>query len=280
MEKKLKIENLRNHLNEAEAILIGAGAGLSISAGLTYAGERFEKFFADFEEKYNFRDMYSGGFFPFATPEEKWAYWSRYVFINRYSEIPKPVYKNLLKLVKNKNYFVLTTNVDHCFQRTGFDKKRLFYTQGDFGLFQCSLPCHNKTYDNKEIIIKMMEQQKNMSVPTELIPHCPVCGSLMTMNLRADDTFVEDDGWHLACDNYVNFLNESRDKKTVFLDIGTGMNTPGIIKFPFWQMTREWPDAFYVCINLGEAYVPSREKFEDKSLCIDSDIGEVIEELI
>jgi len=280
MDKKAKIEFLRNALNNAEAILIGAGAGLSMSAGLNYSGERFEKYFADFEEKYDFHDMYSGGFYPYETPEEKWAFFSRNVFVNRYMDIPKPVYENLLSLVKNKNYFVLTTNVDHCFQKAGFDKSRLFYTQGDYGLFQCSQPCHNKTYDNKEIIIKMVEQQKNMRVPSELIPHCPVCGREMAMNLRSDDSFVEDDGWQLACDNYVNFLNESREKKTLFLDLGTGMNTPGIIKFPFWQMTREWPDAFYICINLGEAYVPSRDKFEDKSLCIDSDIGEILNELI
>lgn len=279
MDKKAKIEILRNALNNAEAILIGAGAGLSMSAGFTYSGERFEKYFADFEEKYNFHDMYSGGFYPYETPEEKWAFFSRNVFVNRYMDTPKPVYENLLSLVKNKNYFVLTTNVDHCFQKAGFDKSRLFYTQGDYGLFQCSLPCHNKTYDNEEIIIKMVEQQKNMRVPSELIPHCPVCGREMAMNLRSDDSFVEDDGWQLACDNYVNFLNESREKKTLFLDLGTGMNTPGIIKFPFWQMTREWPDAFYICINLGEAYVPSRDKFEDKSLCIDSDIGEILNEL-
>ena len=278
--KTEKIDLLRKKLDEAEAILIGAGAGLSTSAGFTYSGERFEKFFADFEEKYNFHDMYSGGFYPYETPEEKWAFWSRHVFINRYSDAPKPVYENLLNLVKNKNYFVLTTNVDHCFQKARFDKKRLFYTQGDYGLFQCSLPCHNKTYDNEEIIIKMVEQQKNMRVPSDLIPHCPVCGRPMEMNLRSDDSFVEDEGWQLACDNYVSFLNESRDKKTLFLDFGTGMNTPGIIKFPFWQMTREWPDAFYVCINLGEAYVPSRDKYEDKSLCIDSDIGEILNELI
>ena len=276
MNEHSKIETLRRKLDEAEAILIGAGAGLSNSAGFTYSGERFEKFFADFEEKYNFHDMYSGGFYPYETPEEKWAFWSRNIFINRYSDAPKPVYENLFELVKNKNYFVLTTNVDHCFQKAGFDKKRLFYTQGDYGLFQCSLPCHNKTYDNEETIIKMVEQQKNMRVPSDLIPHCPVCGREMTMNLRSDDSFVEDEGWHLACDNYVNFLNESRDKKTLFLDLGTGMNTPAIIKFPFWQMTCEWPDAFYICINLGEAYVPSRNKYENKSLCIDSDIGEIL----
>ena len=278
--KTEKINLFRKKLDEAQAILIGAGAGLSTSAGFTYSGGRFEKFFADFEEKYNFHDMYSGGFYPYETAEEKWAFWSRNIFINRYSDAPKPVYENLFELVKNKNYFVLTTNVDHCFQKSGFDKKRLFYTQGDYGLFQCSLPCHNKTYDNEEIIIKMVEQQKNMRVPSDLIPHCPVCGREMTMNLRSDDSFVEDEGWHLACDNYVKFLDESQDKKTLFLDLGTGMNTPAIIKFPFWQMTCEWPEAFYICINLGEAYVPSRYKHEDKSLCIDSDIGEILRQLV
>ena len=205
--KTEKINLFRKKLDEAQAILIGAGAGLSTSAGFTYSGGRFEKFFADFEEKYNFHDMYSGGFYPYETAEEKWAFWSRNIFINRYSDAPKPVYENLFELVKNKNYFVLTTNVDHCFQKSGFDKKRLFYTQGDYGLFQCSLPCHNKTYDNEEIIIKMVEQQKNMRVPSDLIPHCPVCGREMTMNLRSDDSFVEDEGWHLACDNYVKFLD-------------------------------------------------------------------------
>ena len=280
MNKTEKIDLLRKKIDEAEAVLVGAGAGLSMSAGLTYSGERFQRFFSDFEEKYNFHDMYSGGFYPYETPEEKWAFWSRYVLVNRYLDAPKPVYENLLKIVKDKNYFVLTTNVDHCFQKAGFDKKRLFYTQGDYGLFQCSLPCHNKTYDNEKMIIKMAAQQSNMRVPTDLIPHCPVCGREMEMNLRSDETFVEDEGWHLACDNYVKFLDESREKKTLFLDLGTGANTPGIIKFPFWQMTCDWPDAFYVCINLGEAYVPSRHKYEDKSLCIDSDIGEILNELV
>ncbi len=278
MDGKIKI--LKQKLDEAEAVIIGAGAGLSTSAGFTYAGERFEKFFSDFEEKYNFHDMYSGGFYPYETQEEKWAFWSRNVFINRYCNAPKPVYENLFALVKDKNYFVLTTNVDHCFQKAGFDKKRLFYTQGDYGLFQCSLPCHSKTYDNEEIIIKMLEQQSDMRVPSDLIPRCPVCGRLMTMNLRADDSFVEDEGWHLACKNYEKFLDDSRAKKTLFLELGTGMNTPGIIKFPFWQMTREWQDAFYVCINLGEAFVPERAKISHRSLCIDSDIGEILNELI
>ena len=159
-----KIQRLGNVLEEADAVIIGAGAGLSTSAGFVYDGERFQKYFGDFKEKYGFRDMYSGGFYPYDTLEEHWAYWSRYIWINRYADAPKPVYDELLALVKDKDYFVLTTNVDHCFQKAGFDKERLFYTQGDYGLFQCSVPCHKKTYDNEEIIRKMIEAQGSTAI--------------------------------------------------------------------------------------------------------------------
>ena len=274
------IDRLKKALSEAEAIIIGAGAGLSTSAGYTYDGERFRKYFADFEAKYDFHDMYSGGFYPYGSPEEFWAFWSRNIFINRYTDIPKPVYDNLLRLVQDKNYFIITTNVDHCFQKAGFDKSRLFYTQGDYGLFQCSLPCHNKTYDNEQAITAMLERQKNMRIPSELIPHCPVCGRPMTTNLRVDDSFVEDDGWHNAAKRYADFLTDNCNKKALFLELGTGMNTPVIIKFPFWKMTREWPDAIYCCINLGEAYVPERAGISSRAICINEDIGRVIDELL
>lgn len=268
------IENLKNKISECDALIIGAGAGLSTSAGFVYDGLRFEKYFADFEAKYDFHDMYSGGFYPFSSSEEKWAFWSRNVFINRFCDAQKPVYNNLLKIVREKNYFVITTNVDHCFQKAGFDKARLFYTQGDYGLFQCSLPCHKKTYDNEDTIMKMLERQENMKIPSELIPHCPICGREMMMNLRIDDRFVEDEGWHEAAKRYMKFLEANHDRKVLCLDLGTGMNTPGIFKFPFWKMTREWPDASYACINLGEALVP------EKAICINGDIGEVLEKLI
>lgn len=195
-----QLEQLRKVLETVSAIVIGAGAGLSTSAGFSYSGERFQKYFSDFEAKYGFQDMYSGGFFPYETPEEYWAYWSRYIQINRYEDAPIPVYDNLYELVKNKDYFVLTTNVDHCFQKAGFDKNRLFYTQGDYGLFQCSEPCCQETYDNRAWIERMVAEQKDMRIPTELIPKCPICGKLMTMNLRADHRFVEDTGWHRAAE--------------------------------------------------------------------------------
>ena len=274
------IDSLRRAIAECEAILVGAGAGLSTSAGFTYDGERFTKYFADFEAKYGFHDMYSGGFFPYQTPEEFWAYWSRNIFVNRYSDAPKPVYQNLLRLVQHKNYFVLTTNVDHCFQKADFDKSRLFYTQGDYGLFQCSLPCHNSTYDNEQVIMEMLARQQNMRIPSELLPHCPKCGRPMSMNLRSDDSFVEDEGWHNAAKRYSDFLDKYGGGKILFLDLGTGMNTPGIIKFPFWRMTRENPLSTYACINLGEAFVPARAGISSRSICLDSDIGKVLDALL
>lgn len=266
-----ELVRLKHELQHAEAVVIGAGAGLSTSAGFIYSGERFRENFHDFIEKYHFPDMYSGGFYPFETMEEHWAYWSRYVFINRYTKAPKPVYHDLYELVKDKDYFILTTNVDHQFQKSGFDKKRLFYTQGDYGLFQCSVPCHQKTYDNESIIRCMITEQKDMRIPTELVPHCPVCGKPMCMNLRADEFFVEDEGWHMAANRYAEFLSKHEKMCVLFLELGTGMNTPGIIKFSFWKMVAQWPNATYACINLGEAFAP--KEIEEKSICINDDIG-------
>ena len=272
-----QIGQLKEVLSYADTIVIGAGAGLSASAGFVYTGERFNKYFSDFEAKYGFHDMYSGGFYPYSTPEEHWAYWSRYIYVNRYMDAPKPVYQELLELVKEKDYFVITTNVDHQFQKAGFDKKRLFYTLGDYGLFQCSKPCHNATYDNETVIRDMVKQQTNRKIPARLIPYCPVCGKPMTMNLRADNTFVQDDGWYRASERYSDFLRRHKGLNVLFLELGVGINTPGIIKYPFWQMTAQNPKAVYACINYGEAYAPS--KIAERSICIDADIGAVLEQL-
>ena len=270
----VQIPKLKTALDEADAVVIGAGAGLSTSAGFTYDGERFRKYFADFEAKYGFHDMYSGGFYPYATPEEHWAYWSRYILINRYTDAPKPVYENLLRLVRDKDYFVITTNVDHCFQKAGFDKKRLFYTQGDYGLFQCSEPCCRETWDNEAVIRQMVAEQKDMKIPSALVPRCPHCGKPLTMNLRADDSFVEDEGWHAAAERYANFLRTREGQKILFLELGVGYNTPVIIKYPFWQMTAKNPRATYACINLGEAFCPA--EIADRAVCIDGDIGDIL----
>ncbi len=289
------IARLKTELDSAEAVVIGGGAGLSTAAGFIYTGERFDKYFRDFAEKYHFEDMYSGGFIVLQLPpEELWAYWSRYIYINRYMDPPKPVYDDLLSLVKDKDYFVITTNVDHCFQKAGFDKARLFYTQGDYGLWQCSEPCHGKTYDNFEVVREMVRSQGfvvaeggtltvpdgvtlKMTVPSELVPRCPVCGKPMTMNLRSDDTFVEDDGWRRASAAYSEFLRAHEGRRVLFLEIGVGMNTPVIIKYPFWRMTYNNPNAFYACLNYSEAFCP--EQIEDRSVCIGGDSGEVIRSL-
>ena len=285
-----KVIEFQEVLDQTDTVLIGAGAGLSTAAGFAYGGEPFRRYFADFDEKYGFHDMYSGGFYPFPTLEEHWAYWSRFVFLNRYCDPPKPVYKNLLELVKDKDYFVLTTNVDHCFQKAGFDKHRLFYTQGDYGLWQCSKPCHNKTYDNGDIIRQMVEAQgfqvtgqgmelptgtvSKMAVPTELVPHCPKCGAPMAMDLRADHTFVQDEGWYIAAGRYDDFVRRHKNTPVLYLELGVGMNTPGIIKYNFWRQVYQNPKANYICINKGQSYAP--REIANRSICLDMDAAQVL----
>ena len=271
------IGRLREALAAADAVVVGAGAGLSASAGLTYSGERFRRYFGDFQAKYGIRDMYSGGFYPFGSLEEYWAWWSRQILVNRYEKAPEPVYENLLDLVKDRDYFVLTTNVDHQFQLAGFDKRRLFYTQGDYGLWQCSQPCHQETYDNEETVRRMFAEQREMRVPAELVPRCPRCGRPMTMNLRCDSTFVQDAGWYAAARRYEDFLRRHGGMRVLFLELGVGGNTPVIIKYPFWKMTLENRKATYACVNLEESYVP--REIQKRSICIAADIGRVLAQL-
>ena len=273
-----QVQRLSEEFASAEAIVIGAGAGLSTAAGYTYSGERFDRLFGDFAARYGFSDMYTGGFWPYDTFEEYWAFWSRYVMCNRYEPAPRPVYEQLLGLVRDRDYFVLTTNVDHCFQRAGFDKRRLFYTQGDYGLFQCSRPCCQETWDNEQTIRAMVEQQRDLRVPSELVPHCPHCGAPMSMNLRSDETFVEDEGWHRAASRYSDFLRRHEGMRVLFLEFGVGGNTPGIIKYPFWQMTARNPRATYACVNLGEAVAPV--EIDRQSILIDAGADRVIEALL
>ena len=288
-----KVWQLKEHLRQADAVIIGAGAGLSTAAGFVYSGERFDRYFGDFGRKYGFRDMYSGGFYPYETMEEFWAYWSRYIWINRYMDTPKSTYDDLFRLVKDKDYFVLTTNVDHCFQKAGFDKKRLFYTQGDYGLFQCSGPCCKKTWDNEETVRAMVLAQgftigeanelippaggAAAAVPSALLPVCPNCGRPLTMNLRSDDRFVEDEGWQAAAAAYEAWLTAHRHGKIVYLEIGVGYNTPGIIKYSFWQQVYRNEEAVYACLNAEEQPVP--EEIAPRSVVIGGDADEIIREL-
>ena len=289
-----QIEQVKQALQEADAILIGAGAGMSTAAGFVYTGDRFKQYFSDFEEKYGFHDMYTGGFYNYNTLEEYWGYWSRYIYVNRYMNAPKKTYDDLYELVKDKDYFVLTTNVDHCFLKAGFDKKRLFYTQGDYGLFQCSEPCHYETYENEEIVRQMILSQGyimdekgslsvpegvklKMTVPTELLPKCPKCGKPMTMNLRADDTFVQDDGWYKANDRYEDFVRRHKEMNIIYLELGVGFNTPSIIKYNFWNLTNRNPKATYACLNYGQAYAPG--EIQRRSICLDGDIDLILKEI-
>ncbi|MBR2215743.1 MAG: Sir2 silent information regulator family NAD-dependent deacetylase [Selenomonadaceae bacterium] len=274
MDRENRLSRLKKAMEEAEAILIGAGAGLSTAAGYTYAGERFTQNFADFIAAYHFSDMYSAGFYPFDTEEEKWAYWSRHIYCNRYDRPKSAVHENLLHLVKDKDYFVLTTNVDHLFQNNGFAKERLFYTQGDYGLWQCKTPCHAKTYDNETTVRRMVAEQKDRRVPSELIPRCPVCGGLMEMNLRCDDTFVEDEGWKAAAARYHAYLKRHQNSRILYWELGVGLNTPGIIKFPFWNMTAANSKATFACINADSVAVP--DEIATQSIGLKGDIKEIL----
>lgn len=274
----LSITQLRQALNDADAVLIGAGAGLSAAAGFTLTGLRFTESFADFIEKYHFRDLYSAGFHRFDTLEEHWAFWSRHIYIDRYVDIPNDTYDLLFKLVADKEYFVITTNVDHCFQKTGFDKERLFYTQGDYGLWQCSLPCHQKTYDNETAVREMLARQRDMRIPSELVTRCPVCGAPMAMNLRIDNTFVEDAGWHQASNRYQDFVHRYRDKQLLLLELGVGNNTPSIIKYPFWRLAVQQPNITYATISLKNAVCPPQ--IDEQSICIQADIRTVLQTLL
>ena len=268
---------LADSLAAADAIVIGAGAGLSTAAGLTYGGERFRRFFGDFAKAFGITDMYSGGFYPFPKPEVTWAWWSRQIYVNRYLDPPKDTYERLRNLVDRRDYFVITTNVDHCFQRAGFDKERLFYTQGDYGLWQCSVPCNQLTYDHEPEVRRMLAEQRDMRVPSELVPHCPRCGAPMAMNLRADVTFVEDEGWHRAARRYGDYLDAHDGKRVLYLELGVGANTPVIIKYPFWRLTAANPRARYACVNLGEAFCP--DEIAERSICIDADVNDVLDAL-
>ena len=271
------VEMIRETLRQAQAIVIGAGAGLSAAAGLTYGGERFRRYFGDFIRKYGMTDMYSAGFYPFETQEEKWAYWSRHIYYNRYDQAAGKTYLDLYRLVRDQPYFVLTTNVDHQFWLAGFDNRRIFATQGDYGLFQCARACHKTLYDNEAQVREMIARQNDCRIPTELVPKCPVCGGEMEVNLRCDGNFVEDGAWERASVRYREFLRENMGRRVVFLELGVGMNTPGIIKFPFWQMAARWPQAFYICVNLDQAWAP--EEIRDRSLCLNGDLSRILEKL-
>ena len=269
-------ENIRN----ADCVIIGAGAGASTAAGIQYGGKRFTDNFAEFIKKYGghyMTDMYAAGFYPYPSEEAKWGYWSKHALMNRFDPPALPLYTELYDIVKNKEYFVLTTNVDHQFYKAGFDEKRIFATQGDYGKIQCQKACHPKTYDAKDLFRKMDKARRDCLIPSELVPKCPVCGGNMAMNLRCDNYFVEDEAWHEAADRYAGFLEQHKDKKVVLLELGVGFNTPIIIRFPFEKMVRENSSYSLIRMNMDEAVVP--ESFGKRAIGIGGDMAKAITDI-
>lgn len=265
-------------IDKAEYILVGAGAGLSAAAGLTYSGKRFTDNFKEFIEKYGMKDMYSAGFYPFPSEEARWGYWSKHVYVNRIEPEALPLYKKLYELVKNKRYFVLTTNTDHQFYKAGFGTDNIFATQGDYGLIQCQKGCHQKTYDDIDMIKQMDQARRDCLVPSYMVPKCPVCGGPMAMNLRCDRYFVEDEAWHNAERRFGDFIEECHNGEVALLELGAGFNTPTIVRFPFERMVRENKNMRLIRLNLNEAIVP--ESFGERAIGINRDMNESITDII
>ena len=275
MNDKLElIKKLKSSIEKSDYILIGAGAGLSVSAGFSYDGERFDKYFSEYKDRYGLTDMYSAGFYNYPTLEDFWGYFSLLVYVNRYDIPADETHLNLLEIVKNKNYFIITTNVDGRFDEANFDKDKLFKVQGDYSLFQCSVPCRQETFYNEKQIREMVKSRKDLKIPKELIPKCPHCGRNMSMNLRCDNTFVQDDNWYYSMDRYKKFLDESKNKNILFLELGVGYNTPAIIKYSFWDMALKNENSIYATVNLNDSYVP--DNLKERSICIEYDISNTI----
>lgn len=275
-----QIDRAAKNIRNTDCVIIGAGAGASTAAGIQYGGKRFTDNFAEFIKKYGeyyMTDMYAAGFYPYPSEEAKWGYWSKHALMNRFDPPALPLYTELYDIVKNKEYFVLTTNVDHQFYKAGFDEKRIFATQGDYGKIQCQKACHPKTYDAKDLFRKMDKARRDCLIPSELVPKCPVCGGNMAMNLRCDNDFVEDEAWHEAADRYAGFLEQNKDKKVVLLELGVGFNTPIIIRFPFEKMVRENSSYSLIRLNMDEAVVP--ESFGKRAIGIGGDMAKAITDI-
>lgn len=275
-EYNIRLQNAKQAINHADYILIGAGAGLSTAAGLEYGGERFQRDYKKFIEKYHFEDLYTASFYPFSSQEEKWAFWARLIKLNRFGE-PLKLYEELLELVKDKNYFVITTNVDGQFETAGFNKEKIFAVQGDYRFLQCENACHNKLYDNKEMVEEWLKHTENLKIPKQLVSKCPVCGGNMEMNLRKDANFVQDENWYRQAEQYDKFLDRIENKNVVLLEIGVGFNTPGIIRFPFEQMTYQHLKT--TLIRMNKDYPMVSQEIQNKTISFDEDIHQIITDL-
>lgn len=269
-----KIIQIKELVKSADCILVGAGAGLSTAAGIEYFGKRFEDNFADFIKKYHFTDMYTSGFYDFQTEEEKWAYWAKHIYINDIGMKGTKLYKEILKLIGNKDYFVITTNVDDQFYKTGFDKNKIFSVQGSYRFIQCSKACHNKIYDATDMVKEMIEKTADCRIPTELVPKCPVCGEKMETNLRKDSFFVQDENWYKQSEKYSKFLEKAKDKKTLLLELGVGFNTPSIIRFPFEKMV--YQNKNWNLVRINKENTNAFLDINDRMIAIEDDIEKLI----
>ena len=276
-EYNLKISQAKQIIKQADYIIIGAGSGLSTAAGLLYSGEKFEKDFKEFIEKYHFKDLYSASFYEFETQEEKWAFFAKMIKINRYNEKPLNLYQELYEIIKNKDYFVLSTNVDGQFYNSGFDKDRVFEVQGDYSYLQCKKACHNKLYNNRELVEKWLENTKDCKIPSNLVMKCPICGGDMEMNLRKDINFVQDENWYRESNKYEEFLARAKNKNVVLLEVGVGFNTPGIIRFPFEQMVANNKKTSLIRIN--KDYPMPMLEIKNKTISFDEDTNKIIKDL-
>lgn len=267
---------IKDIINNADAIIIGAGSGLSTSAGINYSKKGFKEKFPELTKKYGMTDMYTSSFYDFKTEEEKWSYWAKHIDY-LYNIKATKTYKDLFSIVKNKNYFVITTNVDGQFLKAGFDKDKVFEVQGSLSKIQCAKACHNKLYDDLNLVNKMLKEDKNCKIPSNLVPTCPVCHGKMEVNLRKDEYFIEDDYWHAHSNNYATFVHENKDKNLVLLELGVGFNTPSIIRFPFEQMTQEFKQATLIRIN--DKHINTAFDLKDKAIFIKDDCNHFLNKI-
>lgn len=272
------LERVSAALAKTPAVLIGGGAGLSAAAGIDYSGDAFRRAFADYIARYGFSDLYSSGFYPFPTEAERWAYWARHVDYAAVKPPAMPLYVRLLELVRGKEYFVITTNVDAQFEKAGFAPERLFAVQGDYREMQCANACHRKVYSNLDAVQRILETTQDLTIPAGSVPRCPVCGGRMEMHLRIDEHFIEDEKWHRAARRYEEFLAGHAKGETVLLELGVGFNTPTIIRYPFEEL------AFFnrgaLLVRLNRENIPLRLPIQSRTVTITEPMQAVVAQLL
>lgn len=275
---KKRLEQAKRALEGAEYVLLGGGAGLSAAAGITYSGKRFTEHFEPFINKYGFTDLYTSSFYPFRTEEENWAYWAKHISINRFEIGATRLYEDLFQLVKEKEYFVISTNVESQFVKAGFPEDKVFEIQGDYSYLQCEKGCHDTLYYNEAVVKEMIEQTRDCRIPTDLVPKCPVCGGRMDVNLRKNGYFVQDEKWYESERRYKEFLSSTTEERIVYAELGVGFNTPGIIRYPFERMTYNNVNATLIRFNLEHPEGAPENKF--RTIAFTEDMQKIVRDLM